>query len=403
MVNFFIINVMQNSITVTLKNLKHRGHQQIGIDFKFNYAIKSLLKEKLNAKWSTSKKTWYIKHTHFNLYNLKQILAGEAIINDINFDKSIKDSTSLGVRKSYNFKPHQKTLLNNYYKYLKGKRYSQSTIHTYTSFMADFVSYNNDIEAEDFTNTHVERFAQDVLAKKGYSISSHRQFISALKLFTQFFTNTSIDDLKLERPKKSKKLPLVLSYEEIILILRHTKNLKHRAIIALLYSCGLRIGELINLKLTDFNIQRKQLIIRQGKGRKDRYVSLADSFMPLLSNYYMSYNPKVYFVEGQEGDKYSAASVRQFLKRSCKRANINKQITPHTLRHSYATHLLENGVDIRYIQSLLGHSRPETTMIYTHVKRKDLMKIENPLDVAIQRISNPDKHQENIMLSRDYH
>jgi site-specific recombinase XerD len=180
-------------------------------------------------------------------------------------------------------------------------------------------------------------------------------------------------DLILERPKKHRKLPRILSQEEVLAIIQNTQNLKHRAILALIYSCGLQISELINLKLEDFHIERKQLIVKKGKGRKDRYVSLADSFTPLLLNYYNSYKPKSYFVESQKGRKYNAESVRQYLRKNCFKAKIKKPVTPHTLRHSYATHLLENDVDIRYIQSLLGHAKPETTMIYTHVKRKDLM------------------------------
>ena len=152
--------------------------------------------------------------------------------------------------------------------------------------------------------------------------------------------------------------------------------------------------------MIDFHVERKQLVVKSGKGRKDRYVSLADSFLPLLSNYYYSYKPKVYFVEGQKGGKYSPEAVRQFLRKSCAKAGIKKPVSPHTLRHSYATHLLENGVDIRYIQSLLGHARPETTMIYTHVKRKDLMEIQNPLDIALQKINTTDNQKEKLLLSR---
>ena len=218
-------------------------------------------------------------------------------------------------------------------------------------------------------------------------------------MFIIFQPQTKISDLILERPKKSRKLPNVISQEEVLAIIKSTQNLKHKAIIALIYSCGIRISELINLKLNDFHIERKQLIIKNGKGRKDRYVSLADSFLPLLSNYYHSYKPKIYFVEGQKGGKYTADSVRQFLRKSCLKANIKKPVTPHTLRHSYATHLLENGVDIRYIQSLLGHAKPETTMIYTHVKRKDLMKIQNPLDVALQKINKLDNKEQKLFLS----
>lgn len=188
-----------------------------------------------------------------------------------------------------------------------------------------------------------------------------------------------------------------MSKIEIIKILQVTKNLKHRAIIGLLYSSGLRIGEVINLELNCFDLDRKQLHIKNGKGRSDRIVILADSFIKLFNNYYYTYLPKVYFIENPKGGKYSPVSIRAFLKQNCKLAGISKTVTPHTLRHSYATHLLENGTDLRYIQVLLGHSRPETTMIYTHVAQKDLQTIQSPLDTTIYELSLRDN--DNIKLT----
>ena len=204
-------------------------------------------------------------------------------------------------------------------------------------------------------------------------------------------------------PRKSSYLPSVLSKEEVVNLLRCTRNLKHRAILALLYSSGLRIGELINLELRDIDMFRLQILIKNGKGRKDRYVMLAKSFLPLLKNYLTTYKPAIYFIESLTfGEKYSAGSVRSFLKKSCLAAGIKKRVTPHTLRHSYATHLLENGVDIRYIQELLGHSRPETTMIYTHVATKDLLRIESPLDKIVSELVKTDKGDEKLTLSGGY-
>ncbi len=186
-------------------------------------------------------------------------------------------------------------------------------------------------------------------------------------------------------PKRDKKLPVVLSKEEVLKILQVTKNLKHRTIIAMLYGSGLRIGELIDLELSCFDFNRKQLFIKQAKGRKDRYTTISESAFPLLKNYYQTYKPKKYLIENPKGGKYSAGSIRTFLKQSCKLAGIDKNVTPHTLRHSFATHLLESGTDLRYIQVLLGHSRPETTMIYTHVTRKDLQAIRSPLDGIVEK------------------
>lgn len=194
-------------------------------------------------------------------------------------------------------------------------------------------------------------------------------------------------------------LPSVLSKEEVIDLLRATHNLKHRTILALLYSCGLRISEVLRLRLADIDLDRRQLVIYQAKGRKDRYVVLAESTIPLLLNYVSSYKPKGYLFQGSKGGVYSTTSIRAFLKRSCKRAGIRKRVTPHTLRHSYATHLVEDGVNLRLIQELLGHSKPETTMIYTHVAKKDLLAVRSPLDTALLELRPTDKNLLNQSLS----
>jgi len=185
-------------------------------------------------------------------------------------------------------------------------------------------------------------------------------------------------------------------------LIRVTRNLKHRAIIGLIYSSGLRIGELINLHISDLDLERNTIHIRRGKGRKDRVCDLGERIKPMLINYAQTYQPKLFLFEGDESGKaYSASSIRQFLRRSCKAAGIKKHVTPHTLRHSYATHLLENGVDVRYIQELLGHSRPETTMIYTHVSERKLSEITNPLDQAIHKYNQLDKRDTHTLLSRN--
>ena len=264
------------------------------------------------------------------------------------------------------------------------------------------MNYLNEKPLGEVTNKDVEHFLEDVFVPKKYSVSSHRQFISAVKLLKAFYPECTIATEHLKRPKKSKYLPLVLSKEEVIDLLRCTKNLKHRAVLAMIYSAGLRISELLNLQLRHIDIDRRQIIVKNSKGRRDRIVILAESFIPLLLNYINSYQPKNYFVEGfKEGEKYSAESVRGFLKVSCKNANIQKRVTPHTLRHSYATHLLENGIDLRYIQELLGHAKPETTMIYTHVSKKDLLQIKSPLDMALKNLA---EHQPNgkYRLSENY-
>lgn len=285
---------------------------------------------------------------------------------------------------------------------LKLKRSALFLKQTKPLLEADVIKSSAIVNAEELTNRHVELFIENVFIPRRYSISTHRQFTSAMKLFVNFYSNSKIDDLKLDRPKKSFILPTVLSNEEVINLLRCTKNLKHRAILAIIYSAGLRIGELINLQLSHIDIERRQIIIKNSKGRKDRNVILAKSCIPLMMNYLNTYEPKKFFAEGQPLEQYSQASIRAFLKRSCKAARITKKVTPHTLRHSYATHLLENGIDLRYIQELLGHAKPETTMIYTHVSKKDLLRIESPLDIAVKKLTQQSNEQETLHIKKGF-
>ncbi len=373
--------------TITLSSKKHKGVVCILISFSYDSEIIKTLKKSTSALWSNSNKAWYLPFTSENKARLLKVLNRFKIINNIK--ETLLD---LNVE--------QKKLLNGYYLFLKGKRYSKNTIKTYTYFITQFVIFYTDVDLKQLNNIHVRKFIETVFLKRNYSISTQRQFISAVKLFTQYYPETCIQNLELTRPKKSKKLPIVLSKKEVISIIRVTKNLKHRAIITLLYAAGLRISEILELKLSDINIERRQIRIVNGKGRRDRYVILAESFIPLLLNYYNTYRPKHFFVENLKGTKYSASSVRKFILRSCKAAKINKPVTPHTFRHSFATHLLENGVNLRHIQELLGHSRPETTMIYTHVSQKSLLNITSPLDQLINNELKSDVLEQKFLLSR---
>ncbi|MBT8270280.1 MAG: site-specific integrase [Bacteroidia bacterium] len=301
-----------------------------------------------------------------------------------------------------NLAPYRRKILNGFYLYLKGKRYSMSTIRAYTYHMADLLSYYADLPLDKFTNRSIERYVETIFIKRCYAISTQRQLVSALKLFIKYFPYTKIDELELERPEASKILPAVLSKREVIDLIRSTRNLKHRAIVAMIYSSGLRISELINLKLNDIDIDRRQIFIRDAKGRKDRYVMLSEGFLPLFQNYLVTYRPAQYFAEGPDGAQYTASSVRKFLKRSCDLARIGKRVTPHTLRHSYATHLLENGVSVRHIQELLGHAKPETTMIYTHIAKKDLLNIRSPLDTILLQLTQSKDRPPDFLLSENY-
>jgi len=395
------LETISDKIRITLKKVVHRKSLRLLLYFKYHEPTLKLVRTLPGATWSKSLRCWHIAFTDANIRKVKHVLAPKATLI---VDTSVKD-TSIVLKnvlpKKQVLTATQKDFIKSYKKYLYGLRLSDSTVHTYSSFIMDFVSYNSDKVLCDLTNRDVEKFVEDVVVVRALSISTHRQIVSALKHFAVFLPDSKISELALKRPYKSTILPTVLSKEEVIDLLRFTQNLKHRAVLALIYSAGLRISELLSLKLAAIDIDRRQIIVHNSKHRKDRHVILAESFLPLLNNYLQTYNPQVYFVEGKTGQPYSAESTRGFLRRSCKAAGITKRVTPHTLRHSYATHLLENGTDIRYIQELLGHARPETTMIYTHVSKMDLLRIESPLDVALKDIMKADKKDKKVLLSRN--
>jgi site-specific recombinase XerD len=396
--------------TVSLLPLLHKNQQVIAVKFPYNETIKKYLRELSFIRWTQTHKTFYIPRSLENIQQLLTHLRETAISVDyrgiaflILKEDEQEENASVPQVISNTNKASQvipnTNKLEQYKLYLIGKRYSKSTINTYTNFIKLFINYLRKTQTKKISNTVFRQFIETMVVKKRYSISTHRQMVSALKHLCDCFCLEQIDQDAIERPKKSSYLPTVLSKEEVVDLLRATKNLKHRAVLALIYSAGLRIGELINLELCHIDIDRRQILVKNSKGRKDRYVILAESFMPLMSNYLATYRPTKYFVEGAKKGQYSAVSIRSFLKRSCSAARITKKITPHTLRHSYATHLLENGIDIRYIQALLGHAKPETTMIYTHVAKKDLLCIESPLDELINALSKRDNGNNNMLLS----
>ncbi len=172
----------------------------------------------------------------------------------------------------------------------------------------------------------------------------------------------------------------MLSEEEVARLFRQVNNLKHKSILYLIYAGGLRISEAINMQVTDIHSDRGLILIRNGKGRKDRTTLLSEKMLPLLRAYYKEYRPKLWLFEGPNGNQYSPTSIRKILQRATISAKISKKVTPHTLRHSFATHLLERGTDLRYIQNLLGHGSPKTTEIYTHITKKGIEKIVSPLE-----------------------
>ncbi|RKE95462.1 tyrosine-type recombinase/integrase [Ichthyenterobacterium magnum] len=265
---------------------------------------------------------------------------------------------------------------------LELKRYTPNTMKTYLNFIKLFSEFFN------FNDTHLEKLTdKDIITCtiklvkiKQYSASSQKQLIGALNLFYKELFKRHIDFSIIYPSRSENYLPQILSKHEIKQILEHTNNIKHKAILATIYGMGLRISEAVNLKINDIDSNRMLVHIKNAKGKKDRIVMLPESLLALLRIYFKEYRPKVNLFEGQHSNAYSAGSIRKILKLSANKAKIKKPITVHTLRHTFATHLLENGTDIRIIQRLLGHKNIGTTLQYTQVAQSTITNVVSPLD-----------------------
>ncbi len=213
------------------------------------------------------------------------------------------------------------------------------------------------------------------------SVSAINQSVNAIKLYYKSVLKKDIKTASIIRPRTGISVPPVYSADEMQKIIQAAASyIKHKAIIMVLYSSGVRVGELVNLKPSDIVSDRKLMLIRGGKGKKDRYTILSTKTLETLREYYKECKPKEYLFEGQFGGKYSPSSVRNMIEQKVNKAGVTKRGSAHTFRHTFATHLLEAGVDIRIIQALLGHESSRSTEIYTHISKKHLSKIKNPLD-----------------------
>ncbi|MBN2727956.1 MAG: site-specific integrase [Bacteroidales bacterium] len=362
------------SVKIEFLRSEHRGHKVVLLRFDYNSNIISKLKNEGKARWSASKKCWYYFEEDFNIQAFTKMLP-EGIERDLkNFEATETSKTN-----------HEDSAISGYIKqfinWMEHKRYSESTINTYSEVLKVFLQHYSNKDLKTINNDDVVQYVHQNIVKKGLSFSYQNQLVNALKLFFREVVKSEIIIDKLQRPRREHKLPNVLSKEEIKAIIEAPANTKHRTMLSLIYACGLRRSEILNLKPRDIDSKRHLLIIRNAKGRKDRVVPISDKLIEILREYYKMYKPKAWLFEGQKaGEKYSEESLAQVLKKALYLCKISKPVTLHWLRHSYATHLLESGTDLRYIQELLGHKSSKTTEIYTHVTQKSLQQIRSPFD-----------------------
>ena len=366
-------------ITFLIK--EHKGEKRLFADAPTSNELITIFRSIEGRLFSGSNKMWHFPNNEKSRTDLKNKLSG-------NYDLFWGNTTTelqqpqhevLTLSSSPYVEDYKNSILL-FKKWMQQKRYSDNTINVYTDCLHVFFNWIQQPILE-IDNSHVFLFNDQYILKKQLSVTYQSQFVNALKLFYSRLFERKLIIEKIDRPKKPKTLPNVLSKEEIKLILEGIINNKHRAMLSLIYACGLRCGELLSLKPEHIDSKRNLIIIKQAKGNKDRVAPLSTKLIELLRIYYKQYQPKNYLFEGQEsGEAYTARSLQQVLKQAVSKAGIKKPVTLHWLRHSYATHLLENGTDLRYIQEILGHKSSRTTEIYTHVSTNSLQKIVSPFD-----------------------
>ena len=269
-----------------------------------------------------------------------------------------------------------------YLKHLKSKNYSLNTIQNYYIAFFNFIYYCENLKTniQDVGPSQVNDIVLKIASHNGHSSSTTHLMINAVLYYYKNVLNKPEYKCEIHRPQKEKTLPKVIAKEDIEKILNSCTNIKHKTMLSVLYACGLRPGEIINLKVNEVDSKRMIITISKGKGYKDRTVMLSEKLLDKLKEYYIIYKPVTYMFEGQYGDQYTISSLRQVLNEACRKSGFKQKATSHWLRHSFATHLLEAGTDIRYIQQLLGHSSTKTTEIYTYVSTKHISQIKSPLD-----------------------
>lgn len=264
---------------------------------------------------------------------------------------------------------------------LKIKRYSDNTIESYSGLLIAFKKFIGTSQPLNaYSDVEIIENVRKIVSHLAYARSTQNQLVSAIKLFFKTMHDRHIDLSIMASRKEQRKLPVILSQMEVKRLIESTKNKKHHAILFTIYALGLRSGELCNLKLVDMDGERNQIRITAAKGKKDRVVPFPEKLKVLLRQYFQEYKPKRYLFEGRNNQSYSATSLRSVFNKAKKRANIKQAVTLHSLRHAYATHLMDQGIDVRIIKELLGHNSIKTTLIYTHVTNRTLDKVPSPID-----------------------
>lgn len=364
--------------TIFIKNGEVKQKPVALLKFPFDQQLINLVRSIPKANWQPELKAWAVPYSETLINELLPIFKGKAWLDYSSFKK-------VKLRAEFpplpNLSGELSVEINKFADWMRNLRYSESTIKNYSQGIGLFLRFMENKNPELITNEDLELFNKDYIISRKFSVSFQSGVINAVKLFFSNRLNRKLEPELIERPKQPRILPHVLPKEEVKAILQAHQNIKHRAMLSLIYACGLRRGELLNLKITDIDSKRQMLHVHQGKGAKDRVVPINGKILELLREYYRYEKPSVYLFEGQVlGQPYSEKSLENVMNQAVKKAGLKVKPTLHWLRHSYATHLHEGGTDLRLIQELLGHTSSKTTEIYTHVSTKSLQNVKSPFD-----------------------
>jgi len=343
---------------------EHYKKNVIFVLFPYNKVLQKELRDKFpTAKWSMSKKCWYLPDT-----------------NAVRSEISMKPKTESGKAVISQIHPINQSALKRMHETLLLKAYSPNTIKTYCVEFSQLLYLLKDVPVDSLTPERLRSYFLYCIAKLKLSENMIHSRLNAIKFYFEQVLHREKMFIEIPRPQKKLILPKVMSKSDITRIFAMVNNLKHLVMLKLCYGMGLRVSEIINLKITDIDSGRMVVHIEAAKGKKDRCVNLPSSVLDDLRKYYKAYRPKIYLFEGQNSGQYAIRSVQAVFKNAMRKAKINKSVGIHGLRHSYATHLLENGTDMYFIQNLLGHKEIKTTEIYAKVSNRQLGNIKSPLD-----------------------
>jgi len=361
----------------------------VTIKFQYDSTIINAIKSNTRAKWDGVLKCWILLETDFDLHRFFEQFSPLAYVDYSGLKQGTKRPTEdkIGKQRKKEQKKHVEIIPETLekiallVKWMEQKRYADSTVKTYRNQLLIFFRFFPSRRPQEISVTDIEQFNHELVIGQGYSISFQNQTISAIKMFYIKMLGIRLEFEQLDRPRKYRALPKVIPIETVQRMLKSIPNLKHKTALSVIYGLGLRRSELIHLRLGDLDFERKQVLIRNSKGNKDRVLPFPEKLQVLIRSYLPAYEPEVWLIEGiKRGQKYSETSLQNIFKKYLKKVQKNHNFTLHCLRHSIATHLLESGTDIRYIQELLGHKSSRTTEIYTHVSMKSLHKVKNPID-----------------------